>query len=87
MNKRYIAASQRAVSELIRRERDSVPNTMMLAAARASDDPIMLIQRIILCTTYTMLDPNIRRRAEREPFLRTVAHAIHNGRIALTPGF
>ena len=87
MNNKYIQASERAVAELLRRERDSVPNTMMLAAARASHDPEMVIQQVICATTYNMLDPNIRRRAEREPFLRTVATAINRGRMALTPGF
>ena len=83
----YTAAAQRAVSQLLRCERDSVPHTMMIAAANASPVPTTVIERIIMCTTYGMLDPAIRRRAMQEPYLSTVASAIWNGTMALTPGY
>lgn len=83
----YTAASQRAVSQLLRCERDSVPHTMMMAAANASPVPITVIERIIMCTVYDRLDPAIRRRAIQEPYLSTVASAIWTGAMALTPGY
>ena len=83
----YTVASQRAVNQLLRCERDAVPHTMMISAARASSTPVLLIERIIMCTTYKMLDPAIRRRALQEPYLATVATAIWQGTMSLTPGF
>jgi len=85
--KEYIVASQRAVSQLLRCERDSVPHTMMMAAAKASPTPALVIERVIMCTTYGMLDPAIRRRAQQEPYVSNIATAIWQGRIPLTPGY
>ena len=83
----YVYASQRAVSQLFRCERDSVPNSMMLAAARESPVPSVVIERVIMCTTYGMMDPAIRRRLSVEPYISTVADAVWQGQLSLTPGY